>query len=96
MPSDFLLLGQFSEMQRLNSMSSVGSVSSQIGDKRTKPSHMLIRRRSSDGLIMLPITNLVNGSIAKMKTNDVATFKVDMNSRKQKRGTIMFFGKRPT
>lgn len=83
-------------MQRYNSKGSVGSVQSCRSDRKKEgPSHMVIRRDGTDELIVLPVSNLVNGGLTRIKVNEKATFKVDLNSRKQERGMILSFGNYP-
>ena len=87
-------LAQISDMQRFNSKTSVRSMASSLsGDKREKPTHMIIQREGDQDMVMLPVSNLVNGAATRLKLHDRATFKIDLHSRKQERGTIVVFGK---
>lgn len=80
-------------MERHNSKASVGSLtSSRAGNRREKPTHMIVQRENDNQMVMLPIANLVNGASARVKLNDKATFKPDINCRKQERGVIVLFG----
>lgn len=81
-------------MQRHNSKASVGSVeSSRGGGRKPAPTHVIIQRENSDDLLLLPVTHLVNAVATRIKLNDTATFKIDLNSRKQERGMVVSFGK---
>lgn len=83
-------------MQRYNSKGSVGSMESSRGDrKKEAPTHMVVRRDGTDELIILPVSNLVNGGLTRIKVNEKATFKVDLNSRKQERGMVLSLGNYP-
>lgn len=53
---------------------------------------MIVQRENDNQMVMLPIANLVNGASARVKLNDKATFKPDINCRKQERGVIVLFG----
>ena len=44
-------------------------------------------------MILLPVTHLVNSSVARIKLNNTTTFKIDLNNRKQERGRIIQLGK---
>lgn len=80
-------------MERYNSKGSVGSIeSSRGGRKKEAPTHMIIQRDGSNELLLLPVSNLVNGGLTRMKLNEKATFKVDLAGRKQERGVIISFG----
>lgn len=79
-------------MQRVNSKSSVSSISSRSGEKKEKPSHVIMRRDENNQLLLLPIASLVNATCTRLKVNDMATFKLDQNNRKQERGQILLFG----
>ena len=57
---------------------------------------MIIQREGDNEMVMLPVSNLVNGASARMKLHDRATFKIDINSRKQERGMIILFGECPS
>jgi hypothetical protein len=52
---------------------------------------MIVQRENDNHMVMLPIANLVNGASARVKLNDKATFKTDINCRKQERGVIVLF-----
>ena len=81
-------------MQRHNSKASVGSMeSSRGGGKKQAPSHMIIQRENTEDMLLLPVTHLVNAVVTRIKLNETATFKADLNSRKQERGVIVSFGK---
>ena len=67
--------------------------SSLAGDKREKQTHMVIQREGDQDLVMLPVLNLVNGAATRLKLHERATYKIDLHSRKQERGTIVVFGK---
>lgn len=67
--------------------------SSLAGDRREKPTHMIIQREGDQDMVMLPVSHLVNGAATRIKLYDRATYKIDLNSRKQERGTIVVFGK---
>ena len=43
-------------------------------------------------MTILPVTNLVNASVTRIKINHTTTFKEDINSRKQQRGRILQLG----
>lgn len=81
-------------MHRHNSKASVGSVElARGGGKKQAPTHMIVQRENSDEVVLLPVTHLVNGSVTRIKSNETATFKIDLNSRKQERGVVVSFGK---
>ncbi|CAF3502868.1 unnamed protein product [Rotaria socialis] len=81
-------------MQRSKSIESVTSVASSCrgGEKKILSTHMIIQREIDDKMMLLPVTNLVNISVTRIKINNTATFKVDNNSRKQYRGKIIQLG----
>ncbi|CAF4042706.1 unnamed protein product [Rotaria sordida] len=81
-------------MQRYNSKNSITSIgsSSRVGEKKPLPTHMIIQRENDNRMILLPVTHLVNSSVARVKLNNTATFKTDLNNRKQERGRILQFG----
>jgi hypothetical protein len=81
-------------MQRHDSKRSVTSVSSssRAGEKKNLPTHMIIQRDNDNKIILLPVTHLVNSSVARIKLNNTATFKSDLNNRKQERGRIIQLG----
>ena len=78
-------------MQRHNSKASVWSMGSSRGasGKKEAPTHMIIQRDHSNDVLVLPVSHLVNGGVTRMKLNEKATFKIDLNSRKQERGVII-------
>ena len=43
-------------------------------------------------MLLLPVTHLVNSSVARIRLNNTATLKCDLNSRKQERGRIIQLG----
>ncbi|UJR17458.1 hypothetical protein I4U23_004353 [Adineta vaga] len=82
-------------MQRHNSKNSISSIgsSSRVGEKnKPSPTHMIIQRENDKQMILLPTTHLVNSSVTRIKLNDTATFKLDLNNRKQERGRILQLG----
>ncbi len=81
-------------MQRHGSIGSVTSVtsSSRTGEKKNLPTHMIIQRENDNQLMLLPVTHLVNSSVTRIKLNNTATFKSDLNNRKQERGRIIQLG----
>jgi hypothetical protein len=81
-------------MQRYGSKGSITSVtsSSRAGDKKILPTHMIIQRENDNQIVLLPVTHLVNSSVARIKLNNTATFKSDLNDRKQERGRIIQLG----
>ena len=81
-------------MQRHGSKESITSVtSSRAGDKKCLPTHMIVQRENDNQMILLPVTHLVNSSVARIKLNNTAMFKTDLNNRKQERGRILQLGK---
>ena len=82
-------------MQRHNSKNSITSVgsSSRVGEKKPLPTHMIIQRENDNQMILLPVTDLVNSSVTRIKLNNMATFKTDLNNRKQERGRILQLSK---
>ena len=82
-------------MQRFESKGSVSSkiLSSCGHEKRIVPTHMIVQRENDNQLILLPVKNLVNGSVTKVKGNNTLTFKTDLKSRKQERGRVIQVGK---
>lgn len=80
-------------MHRHNSKESVGSIESTHGTgKKQMPTHMIIQREDNNELFLLPVTHLVNASVTRIKPNETATFKLDLNSRKQDRGVVLSYG----
>ena len=81
-------------MKRHGSKASVTSVTSscRATEKKSLPTHMIIQRENDNEMILLPVTHLVNSSVTRIKLNNTATFKVDLNSRKQERGRILQLG----
>ena len=81
-------------MQRYNSKNSISSIgsSSRVGEKKPSPTHMIIQRENDKRMVLLPTTHLVNSSVARVKLNDTATFKMELNNRKQERGRILQLG----
>ncbi len=83
-------------MNRHNSKTSVGSIESSRGGRmKESPTHMIIQRDGTNELLLLSVQHLVNGGLTRMKLNEKATYKVDLNSRKQERGVIISFGNYP-
>lgn len=77
-------------MQRLNSQSSVNSVSSSKNHgRKATPTHMVIQRFDNQQFLLLSTSNLVDGHATRLKQNDKATFKVDATGIDQYRGTIV-------
>ncbi|CAF3492643.1 unnamed protein product, partial [Rotaria sp. Silwood2] len=74
-------------MQRSQSIESITSVTSSCrgGEKKPSPTHMIIQREADTKIMLLPVTHLVNSSVTRIKINNTATFKSDINSRKQHR-----------
>ncbi len=81
-------------MQRHGSKGSVTSVtsSSRANEKKILPTHMIIQREIDNQMVLLPVANLVNSSVTRIKLNNTATFKSDLNNRKQERGRIIQLG----
>jgi hypothetical protein len=81
-------------MQRHGSKGSITSVtsSSRPGEKKKLPTHMIIQRENDNQMMLLPVTHLVNSSVTRIKLNNTATFKSDLNNRKQERGRIVQLG----
>lgn len=81
-------------MKRHDSKGSVTSVASscRTGGKKISPTHMIIQREHDNKLMLLPITHAVNSSVTSLKLNNTATFKCDLNNRKQERGRIIQLG----
>ncbi|CAF1397371.1 unnamed protein product [Rotaria magnacalcarata] len=81
-------------MQRYNSIESIGSITSSCrgGEKKSPPTHVIVQREGDNKMVLLPVTHLVNGSVTGIKINNTATFKEDINSRKQQRGKIIQLG----
>jgi hypothetical protein len=82
-------------MQRHSSKTSITSIgsTSRVGEKKPLPTHTIIQRESDNEMILLPVTHLVNSSVARIKLNNTATFKTDLSNRKQERGRILQLGK---
>jgi hypothetical protein len=82
-------------MQRHDSKGSITSVtsSSRAGERKTPSTHMIIQREIDNQMVLLPITHLVNSTATRIKLNNTATFKCDLNNRKQERGKIIQMGK---
>ncbi|CAF2958167.1 unnamed protein product [Rotaria sp. Silwood2] len=85
-------------MQRSQSIESITSVTSSCrgGEKKPSPTHMIIQREADTKIMLLPVTHLVNSSVTRIKINNTATFKSDINSRKQHRGEIVQLGEYST
>ena len=80
-------------MQRCQSVESVASVvSCRGGDKKFPPTHVVIQQEGDNKIMVLPVTNLVNASVTRIKINHTTTFKEDINSRKQQRGRVLQLG----
>ena len=80
-------------MQRHDSKGSITSVtSSRPGERKIPPTHMIIQRELDNRMMLLPVTHLVNSSATRIKLNNTATFKCDLNNRKQERGKIIQLG----
>jgi hypothetical protein len=81
-------------MQRYGSKGSItsGTSTSRAGDKKTLPTHVILQREHDNQMVLLPVTHLVNSSVAGIKLNNTATFKSDLNNRKQERGRIIQLG----
>ncbi|CAF3854904.1 unnamed protein product [Rotaria sp. Silwood1] len=81
-------------MQRSKSIESITSVTSSCrgGEKKTPPTHMLIQSEVDNKILLLSVAHLVNSSVTRIKINATATFKKDINDRKQRRGKIIQLG----
>ncbi|CAF4029641.1 unnamed protein product [Rotaria sp. Silwood1] len=81
-------------MQRSKSIESITSVTSSCrgGEKKTPPTHMLIPSEVDNKILLLSVAHLVNSSVTRIKINATATFKKDINDRKQRRGKIIQLG----
>ena len=81
-------------MQRSKSIESniSGTSSCRAGEKNIPPTHMIIQREPDNRIMLLPVTHLVNSSVTGIKINNTATFKEDINDRKQYRGKIIQLG----
>ncbi|CAF4001391.1 unnamed protein product [Rotaria sp. Silwood2] len=53
---------------------------------------MLIHSEVDNKILLLPVSHLVNSSVTRIKINATATFKKDINDRKQYRGKIIQLG----
>ncbi|CAF1391059.1 unnamed protein product [Rotaria sordida] len=81
-------------MQRSKSIESITSATSSCrgGEKKTSPTHMLIQNEIDNKILLLPVAHLVNSSVTRIKINATATFKKDIDDRKQHRGKIIQLG----
>ncbi|CAF4001231.1 unnamed protein product [Rotaria sordida] len=81
-------------MQRCKSIESITSATSSCrgGEKKTSPTHMLIQNEIDNKILLLPVAHLVNSSVTRIKINATATFKKDIDDRKQHRGKIIQLG----
>ena len=60
--------------------------------KKPSPTHIIVQRENDNKIILLPTTHLVNSSVARVRLNDTARFKVILNNRKQEQGRILQLG----
>ncbi len=80
-------------MQRHSSKGSVTSVtSSSKREKKPLPTHMIIQRDHDNQMVLLSVKHLVHSSVTGIKLNHSATFKSDLNGRKQERGRVIQLG----
>jgi len=89
------LLSHFLDLQRQGSKESEVESTTSTNIKENMPNHseIIIRQEEEDNhLVLLPIKNLTDNTMAQIKPGNITTSNTDLNFQKQERSTIVQSG----